>query len=275
MFFHFTEAWEIFYNYDQSTFEVPILKKAQQKMQARIKAMKAAAVPKRTTPKKVNTALTKAKYAFKSKIEAVAKHGRVMKKDWIPLPPDSHCLDWNEMTEECMGQWDDWNWFCDDNWTPMCSSVIYEWYSQDIEWVTPTRPDEECAVAPTDARMTEDCWNQWDYLYNQCYYLTDPVEPVIWTDDCDMVTAFTDAWFIWYNPTDPTLEEMFKKATQKMQPRIRVAKRQAVRRARGFIPKKETKPAKTMQADWNPTTLESDLRPADECMSWYTMNESS
>lgn len=229
----FTDAWWIWFNprepcpnnpwkydcYDDEEYEedwmVMKVKKSFEKMQPRIKAMKAAvpkkttpaavpkhttlaAVPKSKTPVRKNTAAAKAKISFKSRVEAVAKHGAVMQSDWIPLPPDSHCLKFYEMTEECRWQWEDWNWYCEDNWTPMCSSVYYEWLSQDIDWVIPTRPNDDCAVSPADERMTDVCVAEWQTLWDQCYYLTDPLEPVYWNEDCDMVTAFAEAWAIWF-----------------------------------------------------------------------------
>ena len=163
------------------------LKRAHTKMAPRINAKKAAvpkltvspatkaAVPKIAPPARKNSAASRAKLAFKSRVVAVAKKGMVMEKKGRALPPDRHCISFDGYTPECDEQWEAWNGQCWDNWTPMCESVVIEWFSQDVDWIEPTRPDSECAVSPMDERMTEDCMAQWDNLWDQCYYETDPV----------------------------------------------------------------------------------------------------
>ena len=186
MWFSFAEAWELYNNDD---FGAPIfdLKRAHTKMTPRINAMKAAvpkltvapaaktAVPKIAPPARENSAVTRAKLAFKSRVVAVAKRGIVMERKGRPLPPDRHCISFDGYTAECDEQWEAWNAHCGNNWTPMCESVAWEWFSQDLDWVEPTRPDPECAVSPKDERMTADCMAQWENLWDQCYYETDPV----------------------------------------------------------------------------------------------------
>ena len=50
--------------------------------------------------------------------------------------------------------------------------------------------------------MTEACWGQWEDLADQCEDDFDSDDfadaPWAWTDDCDMVFAFEEAWSIWY-----------------------------------------------------------------------------
>jgi hypothetical protein len=45
--------------------------------------------------------------------------------------------------------------------------------------------------------MTDECLGEWEDLFNQCMYLTE--DPYYWTEDCDMVEMFLEAWMIWYD----------------------------------------------------------------------------
>ena len=98
---------------------------------------------------------TTASLALKGRMDTFAKHANTLQWDWIPLPPDRACHTWPVTDDECLWQWDEWMWYCEDNWTPMCQRVAEEFYSQDLDWHTPVRPEERCAVAPLE--MDDDC----------------------------------------------------------------------------------------------------------------------
>ena len=78
------------------------------------------------------------------------------------------------------------------------------------DFIEPTRPGVECAVAPHE--MSRDCRDQWDTLFEQCDAATD--EPYWWTDDCEMVWKFSEAWDIWYEDDEWLLN--LKRAHQKL-----------------------------------------------------------
>ena len=204
----------------------------------------------------------------------------VLERDGPAYPPDRDCIyvDTYDSTK-CDAQWDEWEGFCLDNWTPMCERVYAEFYWQDADWVWPDRPDEECAVAPMDERMTDDCVNQWDTLWKQCFWETDedPMVMYMWSEDCDMVTAFASAWNQWYGTEDWALN--LKRAIKKMEPKHALAKKAA----KAFKAKKaasapvhsrklrnyRSKPAAKVMQDWAVVSA----MPSEECLNFYTMVE--
>ena len=96
--------------------------------------------------------------------------------DWVDdlvLPPDSSCMyydayRWEDTEDGCGAAWNNWDEACREEWwTPYCERVEVEYRSQNFDdFIEPTRPDAECAVAPHE--MSEDCMEQWDTLYQQC-----------------------------------------------------------------------------------------------------------
>jgi len=57
--------------------------------------------------------------------------------------------------------------------------------------------------------MPDKCWAQWERLSEQCWIDGEYSEtPYLWTDDCDMLIAFDEAWCIWYEVDD--LADIFK-----------------------------------------------------------------
>ena len=80
-------------------------------------------------------------------------------EDYVPLPPDRDCYyfeayRWND--GECGEQWEDWDYYCWDWWTPMCETVYEAYYNSDIDFAYPTRPDESCGVGMD--QMSDDCY---------------------------------------------------------------------------------------------------------------------
>jgi hypothetical protein len=160
---------------------------------------------------------TTAARSLKSRMDAFAK--RAMEWDeamWVSvLPPDRACFTW-PVNEECGSQIWDWVDQCDREWTDMCDTVAEKWYYEsNIEFKDPTRPDERCATNYDD--IEDDCWEQWDLLWDQCHQEVDDAA-YMWTSDCDAIEAFGDAWASWFADEDWLLN--MKKAYQKMQPRI-------------------------------------------------------
>ena len=162
---------------------------------------------------------TKSQLALKARLEKFAKHAHTLQADLPPLPPDRHCYTWEDMTEDCEEQWFEWDWFCEDNWTPMCERVAEEWFSSDIDFLMPDRPDESCAIPPHE--WDETCQEQWDTLWAQCWYETD--KPYWWSSECDAIESFEEAWGIWYDGfDDEDFAANLKRAYEKKQPRIKV-----------------------------------------------------
>lgn len=67
-----------------------------------------------------------------------------------------------------------------------------------------------------------DCMAQWNSLWDQCNGYEDSDVEYWWSEDCDMIELFEEAWGIWYG--DEMLVANLKRVHEKMQPRIKVAK---------------------------------------------------
>jgi hypothetical protein len=174
---------------------------------------------------------TTAPRSLKAHMEKLAKRAEDVELDdwdWTPAyPPNRECFEW-PMSGECEDQWYGWVDQCSWDWNDMCWAVAEKWYyNSEIEFTEPTKPDEGCAVNLEE--MTEECLEQWDTLWSQCYMEADDGVAYMWTDDCDMVNSFLDAWLVWYDYDFSFLEEDepmdLKKAHQKMQPKFAALKK--------------------------------------------------
>ena len=63
---------------------------------------------------------TTASLALKARMDTFAKRANTLAADWMPLPPDRACHAWPVTDDACWGQWDEWLWYCGEEWTPMC-----------------------------------------------------------------------------------------------------------------------------------------------------------
>jgi len=122
-------------------------------------------------------------------------HPNTLEVNWEDPSYPEGCMTW-PLSDDCGEQWEAWLWACDDCWSEECEESVIEWFSQDAEFLVPQKPSDGCAVDPME--MPDTCWAEWDTLWNQCMGETEE-GPYEWTDDCDMILAFTDAWTIWYD----------------------------------------------------------------------------
>jgi len=255
------------YSEEEDDYEYVNLKK-------RFNARKSASLKARVAMIK-NKAVQKKADAFKAHVQSLAKHGLVLQENGIAYPPDRDCIYFDTYdASKCDAQWNEWEWFCLDNWVPMCERVYAEFYSQDAEWIWPERPAEHCAVAPAD--MSDNCMDQWDTLWKQCFWETDedPKPMYMWSEDCDMVISFASAWNQWYGTDDWALN--LKRAIKKMEPKHALAKKAAKAKKAAPAPVRsrklklyKRKPAtKVMQDDW---AIQVSPMPSDTCLNFYTM----
>jgi len=119
--------------------------------------------------------------------------------------------------------------------------------------------------------MNDDCMAEWDLLWRQCNYMTD--EPYWWTEDCDMVELFSEAWTIWHGWEDEDWALSLKRAFKKMQPRIKAMK--------AAVPKKGTQKhfKTTVLSTLNHARTMQDSQaasaPAADCYAWPMTDDCS
>ena len=191
-----------------------MMKQARKLRQPRHNAMKTASNRK--------LALRAKKDAFKAKVNALAvRSAKTLLVDWEnPEYPGAECFGVWPLSDDCNEQWDAWLWQCDEDcWTDDCEASIEEWFSSDLNFQTPKRPSEGCAVDPL--YMSDECWDEWDNLWEQCNGYTE--EPYYWTDDCDMVDLFGEAWSIWHGWNEEEWA-VLKRTVSKMTPRNKAMK---------------------------------------------------
>ena len=203
------EAWDLWYSDDSWV----LMKQARKLRQPRHNAMKTASNRK--------LALSAKKDVFKAKVNALAvRSAKTLLVDWEnPEYPGEECFGVWPLSEDCNEQWDAWLWQCDDDWTDECEESIDEWFSSDLDFQTPKRPSEGCAVDPV--YMSDECWDEWDNLWEQCNGYAE--EPYYWTDDCDMVDLFGEAWSIWHGWNEEEWA-VLKRTVSKMTPRNKAMK---------------------------------------------------
>ena len=146
----FETAWTIWYGEDEDW--LLNLKKAHQKMKPHIKAMQKA----RTSPKEA---------LKKSMIATVTKQSTKKPNTMVSWPGDE-CFVW-DMSEECDAQWGAAMESCDEYWTQDCEELEDAWFSSDIDFQYPTRPDDGCFL-DGESWGTDPCWDQWDTVWRQC-----------------------------------------------------------------------------------------------------------
>lgn len=99
------------------------------------------------------------KFAVSSALAAIASANWPVGKEPDNLP-SGECLVWPVTSKTCIAQWDQFDSYCDRLWDLSCEAVDEEWYSQDLSFVEPQWPDEDCFT--TD--MNKDCEEQWSSL---------------------------------------------------------------------------------------------------------------
>ena len=188
------------------------MKQARKLRQPRHNAMK--------TASNRQLALRAKKDAFKAKVNALAvRSAKTLQDDWEAEYPGADCFGVWPLSEDCNLQWSDWLWQCDEDWNEDCEDSIDEWFNSGLDFQTPVRPSEGCAVDPLE--MSDECWEEWDTLWEQCNGYTDT--PYWWTDDCEMVDLFSEAWSIWHGWNDEEWA-VLKRSVNKMSPKNKAMK---------------------------------------------------
>ena len=108
-----------------------------------------------------------------------------------PLHPDRRCLELENAVhdEVCWEQWEPWEAYCEYvDWNDQCEAVDQAWFSQDLDWVYPPTLERECATHWDN--MTDECWEQYNLIWDMCDMEGDYEEtPVMWTTSCDAVES--------------------------------------------------------------------------------------
>lgn len=176
----FETAWSIWYGEDEDW--LLNMKKAHQKWQPRIKAMKKAMKAKISPKESLK----------KSMIATVTKQSTKKPNTMVSWPGD-HCYTW-DMDAECEAEWDAAWASCDEYWTRDCDELVDAWFSSDIDFQYPTRPADECFYDGAEWG-TDACFAAWEQVWDQCMNEPDtPWEdiPYYWTEECEIIWMFSE-----------------------------------------------------------------------------------